>query len=1019
MAGRKDNIKALFTNTRTRIIILFTFILLLIAVLIGIFRFSSHQDNLSSATVSNAPAIRSIPGSVDPTVEYEELQSTQNKEQAAQASKSGGSAIPTIIRTQTFGNGVTSVGPQQGQGAVGFSTLAMQSNEGSEKSLWLQSLKDKNCSKQSVDDVVSQGATLADLKGACTCLQLKDNGYLLSDLGKICSCPDLKKAGFNARQFKEAGWNVASLRECGFDACSLKAAGFNAQELKDGGFSDGELKGAGFTDAEIKQASGLPDGITANDVRNAGCSIEGLKKLRAAGVSATAIRNISGCSAEQLKAAGYTAGELKDAGFSAAELKKAGFSPEDLKNAGFSARDLLNAGFTPDQLAAAGYSNQDIKAAEEVLPPGVTPDAVKKAGCDAATLKRERLAGISAAAIHKYAGCSAEALKDAGFSDADLANAGFSPEDIAALKSKGSEVSDDTIKAAGCDPLKLKTLFNSGVSAERIRKINGCSAADLKAAGYSAKDLANAGFSPEELIAAGFDPKEVDALKGNLVGDDTIRSAGCDPTKLKALLTAGVSAARIRQINGCSAAALKAAGFSAKDLADAGFTPQELMAAGFKPEELNAIGLNPTGVVAAGRTSDCSVESLKAAKAMGVSAKTIKETLGCSAQAMKAAGFSAKELKDAGYTAAELKNAGFSAADLKNAGFSAADLKNAGFSPDDLKKAGFSDKDLKDAGVIKPETNVIALTPIVLPEKKPSTLPEVPPLPGIGAQPLKEADSTQQLQDILKKQEAIIGDQRYQQKIQQKMGQMLGVANQLVGVWKTVSVQVYTGGSEPADSPVGAAVDAVNVQQRSLADPENPGPGAQPVTKAIVKTGDILFAVLDSTVNSDEPSPILATIVSGRFRGAKLIGSFTLPPNSDKMVISFNTMSVQSAPKATAISAYAIDANTARTALSSYANHHYISRYGSLFASTFIEGFGNAFQSANTTITIGGTGEATNTTIESGAGRSLLENAVIGLATLGKSWGQVAQVQFNRPTTVEVCAGTPIGVLFTQDLLTV
>ena len=58
----------------------------------------------------------------------------------------------------------------------------------------------------------------------------------------------------------------------------------------------------------------------------------------------------------------------------------------------------------------------------------------------------------------------------------------------------------------------------------------------------------------------------------------------------------------------------------------------------------------------------------------------------------------------------------------------------------------------------------------------------------------------------------------------------------------------------------------------------------------------------------------------------------------------------------------------------------------------------------------------TNTTISNGVGRTTLENAVIGLATLGKSWGQIAQQQFNLPTTIDLYSGTGIGVLFTQDL---
>ena len=260
--------------------------------------------------------------------------------------------------------------------------------------------------------------------------------------------------------------------------------------------------------------------------------------------------------------------------------------------------------------------------------------------------------------------------------------------------------------------------------------------------------------------------------------------------------------------------------------------------------------------------------------------------------------------------------------------------------------------------------------------------------------------------------------QEHQQELQQRISVMQAAASESLQEWKTVSTQVYVEGSAKEEAEAGAAgpqlVGGKLYQPGGSGGAAGDGGGA--AQEAIIKTGDVLFAVLDTSVNSDEPGPILATIVSGKLKGSKLIGSFTLPPNADKMVISFNTMSVPGAAKTTSINAYAIDPNTARTALSSRTNHHYLMRYGSLFASTFLQGFGNAFQSAGTTITIGGTGGVQTTTVQSGIGRSILENAVIGLATLGKSWAQVAQQQFNRPTTVEVCSGTGMGILFTQDV---
>ena len=36
-----------------------------------------------------------------------------------------------------------------------------------------------------------------------------------------------------------------------------------------------------------------------------------------------------------------------------------------------------------------------------------------------------------------------------------------------------------------------------------------------------------------------------------------------------------------------------------------------------------------------------------------------------------------------------------------------------------------------------------------------------------------------------------------------------------------------------------------------------------------------MFAVLDTSINTDEKSPIMATIVDGPLKGAKLIGGFS------------------------------------------------------------------------------------------------------------------------------------------------
>lgn len=864
MASKKDNIKALFSNTRTRVIILFTLVLLIFAIVFGFFRLgkSVSPETEPTARVGYVPGgIQSIPGALNPTPQYAKIQEQQNIDQAVAAEKSGTSAIPTIIRTQALAEGAGVVGAQGGESGLGFVKLAIEDETGQQQSLWIQNLKNSNCSKKTMDEVVNKGASLTDLKEGCTCVQLLANNYTLSEIESVCPCKDLKAAGYNISQLKNAGYSAEQLRLCGFNACAVLGAGFTPQEMKDGGFSDGEMKGAGVSEEDIARAGGLPDNLSAADVRKEGCNADAVKKLRDAGVSAAAIKRISGCDLALLKAAGFSAADLKNAGFGAAELR--------------------NAGFSEDQLRAAGFTQAELSAKAPVK------------DCKVETLRAARAAGISASTIKKTMGCSASAMKEAGYTAKELKDAGLS-------------------------------------------------AAELKNLGFSLNDLKNAGFTPKELYDAGFTAQE-------------LKNAGFSAKTLKAA--------------GLSAADLKNAGFSANELKDAGYTAKELHDAGF------------------------------------------------TADALRAAGFDAKSLKDAGFSAQDLKNAGFSANALKDAGFTAQELKNAGFTPSALKNAGFTEQELRAAGI--PASSMAGLadqTPAGAGGSSLSGFPTMPPAQGTSRISTEAAANNAQLQRILNEQNKRNAEQKYQQAISQRTSDMLSAANQSLQAWSQVDTQTYEQGSDKEET--------ITQTSTITAVPGSAAAAGQSVqmdikggTPPIIRAGDMLFAVIDTSVDSDEPSPILATVVSGKLKGAKLIGSFNLPSNGDKMVITFNTMSVPGTAGATPINAYAIDVNTTRTALSSRTNHHYLMRYGSLFASSFLEGLGNAIQTAGTTITVGGTGGNTNTTVTSTRpGTVTLENAVIALSTVGKSWGQQAQQNMNRPTTVQVFSGTAVGILFTQDL---
>ena len=64
-----------------------------------------------------------------------------------------------------------------------------------------------------------------------------------------------------------------------------------------------------------------------------------------------------------------------------------------------------------------------------------------------------------------------------------------------------------------------------------------------------------------------------------------------------------------------------------------------------------------------------------------------------------------------------------------------------------------------------------------------------------------------------------------------------------------------------------------------------------------IKAGKIMFAVLNTAVNSDEPGPILATIVGGKYKGAKLLGKIQKPQTitgvkPSALTLTFNLMNV-------------------------------------------------------------------------------------------------------------------------------
>ncbi len=246
-------------------------------------------------------------------------------------------------------------------------------------------------------------------------------------------------------------------------------------------------------------------------------------------------------------------------------------------------------------------------------------------------------------------------------------------------------------------------------------------------------------------------------------------------------------------------------------------------------------------------------------------------------------------------------------------------------------------------------------------------------------------------------QQALVSAQ--QQAIQQQ-------AAALFSSW-TPPTQTYIASS------VAAKESAATGQAASESGKGTSKTGKKATSVTMVKAGAIMFAVLDTGLNSDRPGPVMATMVSGKFKGAKLMGALTLTPDGERVMLKFTTLIKNDWPDNITISAVAINPDTAHTAIASDVNHHYMLRLGSLFASNFLAGYGQAISQSGSTVT-NTSGVSTNTTPNlSGA-----DKALMALGQVGTALSQYAGKWMNIPATVRVDAGVGLGILFTENVET-
>src|SRR3990167_2650953 len=239
---------------------------------------------------------------------------------------------------------------------------------------------------------------------------------------------------------------------------------------------------------------------------------------------------------------------------------------------------------------------------------------------------------------------------------------------------------------------------------------------------------------------------------------------------------------------------------------------------------------------------------------------------------------------------------------------------------------------------------------------------------------------------------------------------MASQAQQLITTWQPPTMQHKVGTPKQKEAAL-SKEDAMAGKSGTYSS--NSSSTTAPV---LIKTGTIYFAVLDTAVNSDYPdSPIMATIVDGKYKGAKLLGKIVTTKGPagqlDRVAMNFTIMNIEEWPASKTVTAYAIDPDTARSVMASQVDYHYMQRFGAMMATSFLQGYASAVTTSG-----GTTSQTLIGTTTTNPALNPSQKLMVGLGQMGQTLGTVTQGYANLPPTVKVDSGVGLGILFMSDV---
>ena len=174
--------------------------------------------------------------------------------------------------------------------------------------------------------------------------------------------------------------------------------------------------------------------------------------------------------------------------------------------------------------------------------------------------------------------------------------------------------------------------------------------------------------------------------------------------------------------------------------------------------------------------------------------------------------------------------------------------------------------------------------------------------------------------------------------------------------------------------------------------------------------GDINMAVVLNGSDTDTPGPIVAKLLRGPLKGARLIGTFAPNRETTAMIVTFSRVILPDGTNIDA-SAYAIDAATASLPVKSDYSGRYLQRYGPKLAGAFLKGLGTALGNTGSSVALTG-----NAAIVTSREQTTKEAIYSGVGEVGEQLSDEISDLGPQGPIVTLKPGKLIGVLFMENV---